>query len=140
MVFTWTITYSTQSIKCVYLSFTLATLIVAMTTSTSEITTTVSTVIAALASTNSINTMTSSSTPPIDAAREQNDDSGSGVGGIVAGCVVAFILTIAIIVCLIVFLIWYRAKKKGEYTTKSGILTCDHMHIIIIIASYCHAE
>ena len=75
--------------------------------------------------TNDINFMTSSSivvmvtTPSVDARQEQND--GSDVGGIVAGCVVAFILIIAIVVCLIIFLMWYRAKKKGEYTAKSGI-------------------
>ena len=51
----------------------------------------------------------------------QSDDGGSDVGGIVAGCVVAFILIIAIVVCLIIFLIWYHAKKKREYTTKPAI-------------------
>ena len=60
-------------------------------------------------------------TPSTDARREQNDENGSGVGGIVAGCVVAFIVFVAVVVCLIVFLIWYRAKKKEEYTIKSGV-------------------
>ena len=80
-----------------------------------------------MSSTNDLNFMTSSSivavvtTPSADARQEQNDDGGSNVGGIVAGCVVAFILIIAIVVCLIIFLMWYHAKKKGEYTAKSGI-------------------
>ena len=82
-------------------------------------------------STNSANAMISSSTglmaitPSTDARREQNDDSGSGVGGIVAGCVIVFILIVVAVVCLIIFLMWYRTKKKGK-PTKSGM--CNHMH------------
>ena len=74
-------------------------------------------------------------TPPTDVIQGQNDDSGGGVGGIVAGCVVAFILIIAVVVCLIIFLIWYRAKKKGEYTTKSG-MTVYPNYLICILAIF----
>ena len=82
-----------------------------------------------------INFMTSSSiyvmvtTSPIDARQEQNDDGGSNVDGIVAGCVVAFVLIIVIVVCLIIFLMWYRAKKKGECATKRGICVIYSYHI-----------
>ena len=62
-------------------------------------------------------------TPPIDIRQEQNDDDGSDVGGIVTGCVVTFILIIVIVLCLVIFLIWYtyRAKKKRDHTTTSGL-------------------
>ena len=84
-------------------------------------------------STSSTVVMTSSrtiivTTPPIDIRQEQNDDDGSDVGGIVAGCVVAFILIIVIVVCLVIFLIWYRAKKKRDHTTASGM--CDMYNYI----------
>ena len=91
-----------------------------------------------------INVMTSSSTglmattPPTDVTRQQNDDSGSSVGGIVAGCVVAFIVFVAVVVCLIVFLIWYRAKKKGEYTTKPGMTTYILICVLLTYFHYIH--
>ena len=58
-------------------------------------------------------------TTPPTGAREQSNDGGSDVGGIVAGCVIAFILFVAV-VCVIIFLIWYCAKKKDKYTIKSS--------------------
>ena len=67
--------------------------------------------------TNSMTSLSSTDsiiTTPTGVTREQNDDNGSGVGGIIAGCVVVFIVSVAIVVCPIIFLIWYRAKKKGE--------------------------
>ena len=74
-------------------------------------------------------------TPYNDAAREETDNSGSSVGGIVAGCVIAFIVFVAIVVCLIVFLIWYRAKKKGEYSTKSSsYVVCSYMCKLVDIS------
>ena len=88
---------------------------------------------ASIRSTANISTL---ATPPsTDARQEQDNDDGSNVGGIVAGCVVAFIVFVAIIVCLIIFLMWYRAKKKREYTTKPGIIAYTAVTTYIHIAT-----
>jgi len=67
----------------------------------------------------------SSSSNPINATQEElNDDSvrSNYNGGVVAGCVAAFVLISAFIVCLITFLIWHCTKRNREYITKQG--TC----------------
>ena len=88
---------------------------------------------ASIRSTANISTL---ATPPsTDARQEQDNDDGSNVGGIVAGCVVAFIVFVAIVVCLIIFLMWYRAKKKREYTTKPGIIAYTAVTTYIHIAT-----
>ena len=53
-----------------------------------------------------------------DGRREQNDDVGNDVIGIIAGSVAAFILTVAIVACL---LICCCAKRKRDCTMKSGL-------------------
>ena len=87
----------------------------------------------------SVDSMTSTSSsivlmvtvsPPIDTRREDNDDSDSDIGGIVIGCIVAFIIFVAIVVCLIIFLIWYHAKQKRM---KSGLY---YMYVNIIASMY----
>ena len=52
---------------------------------------------------------TDASTMDTDGRREQNDDIGNDVIGIIAGSVAAFTLTVAIVACL---LICYCAKQK----------------------------
>ena len=85
-------------------------------------------------------------TPSTDATREETDNTGSSVGGIVAGCVVAFIVFAGIVVCLIIFLLWYRAKKKRTYTTKSSTVVrscryqCMQQLMVILIILNIHDQ
>ena len=53
-----------------------------------------------------------------DGRREQKDDVGNDVIGIIAGSVAAFILTVATVACL---LICCFAKWKRDCTMKSGL-------------------